>query len=112
MRLRKIKRKKRVRSKVFGTNLRPRLNVFRSNRYLFAQIIDDQKGKTLVSLHQKSLKKQKGKKSEIAFELGENLAKKAKLKKISKVVFDKSSYKYHGRIKAFAKGARKGGLNF
>lgn len=100
-----IQRAKRVRAKVTGTPERPRLSVFRSNRGLFAQIIDDTKGKTLVSI---SAKKADG---EVSL-AGELLAKAALKAKIKKVVFDKSGYRYHGRVKAFADGARKGGLEF
>lgn len=113
-RSRKLKLKKRVRAKVFGTKKRPRLNVFRSNKYIYGQLIDDEKGETLLSLSEVHLKRlpKKMKKNEKAFTLGEELAKKAKSKKISSVVFDRSFYKYHGRVRAFAEGARKGGLKF
>jgi len=92
---------------------RPRLSVFRSNRYIYAQIIDDVKGRTLVSIssRDKSIKDAKFK-LEIAEQVGEKLAVKAKAKKIKRVVFDKSGYKYHGQVKALADGARKGGLEF
>ena len=108
-----IQRAKRVRAKVSGTSARPRLSVFRSNRGIFAQIIDDEKGKTLVSIstRQKALEDTKTK-SEGAERAGELLAKAALKAKIKKVVFDKSGYRYHGRIKALADGARKGGLEF
>lgn len=105
-----LNRKKRVRGKVFGTEERPRLSVFRSNAKITAQIIDDIKGKTLVFADDKDVK---GKtKTEKALLVGEALAKKALVKKIKKVVFDKGGYKYHGRVKALADGARKGGLDF
>lgn len=100
-----IQRAKRVRAKVTGTPERPRLSVFRSNRGLFAQIIDDTKGKTLVSISAKKADR------EVSL-AGELLAKAALKAKIKKVVFDKSGYRYHGRVKAFADGARKGGLEF
>jgi large subunit ribosomal protein L18 len=107
------KRVARTRSKVAGTPDRPRLAVFRSNRYTSAQIIDDTKGKTLVSYSSGSVKVEGGKTAkDIAFTVGEELAKAAKKKKIGKVVFDKRSYKYHGLVKALADGARKGGLEF
>ncbi len=108
-----IQRKKRVRAKVFGLSGRPRLSMYRSNRGIFAQIIDDEKGKTMVSVstNDKGLQKV-GTKTEKASLAGEMLAKLAIKAKIKKVVFDKSGYKYHGRIKAFADGARKGGLEF
>lgn len=90
---------------------RPRLSVFRSNRYVFAQIIDDAKGITLVSAG--DLKsKGKTKKAESAKSVGLELAKAAKLKKIESVAFDRGGYKYQGRIKALAEGAREGGLRF
>jgi large subunit ribosomal protein L18 len=108
--IRALRRKKRVKSKIFGTGLRPRLSVFRSNRSLFAQIIDDQKGETLVSVSEKEIKDEKVTKSEKAKLLGELLAQKAAKKKIERVIFDRSSYKYHGRIKAFAEGAKEKGL--
>jgi large subunit ribosomal protein L18 len=104
-------KRKRIRSKVFGTNDRPRMSVFRSNKSIFCQIIDDAKGKTLVSASFKEIKEGKTKSEKTGF-LGELIAKKALKKNIKKVVFDKSGYKYHGRIKALADGARKGGLVF
>jgi large subunit ribosomal protein L18 len=110
----KIQRKRRVRAKMLKSKNRPRLSVFRSNRYIYAQIIDDVKRKTLVSFSSKDLSKAEGKKDNlsIAKAVGEGLAKKAKVKKIKEVVFDRSGYKYHGRIKALAEGAREGGLKF
>lgn len=90
---------------------RPRLSVFRSNKYIFAQIINDQKGITLVSASQKEIEKKTGN-LVIAQEVGKLLAKRALDKKISEVVFDRGRYKYHGLVKALAEGARKGGLKF
>lgn len=109
-----IKRKKRVRAKLSGSSKRPRLSVFRSNKAIYAQFIDDAKSVTLFSLSDKALKKKaKGKtKTEKAYMVGEEIAKKAKAKGIRSVVFDRSAYKYHGRVKAVAEGARKGGLKF
>ena len=108
-----IKRKLRVRKKVFGTAERPRLAVIRSNRYVTAQIIDDVKGITLVSTGAEVKKAHAKKtKTEAAFDVGKELAKKAIEHKISKVVFDRNGYKYHGRVKSFAEGAREGGLQF
>jgi large subunit ribosomal protein L18 len=108
-----IQRRKRVRSKISGTADRPRLSVFRSNRGIYAQIINDESGKTLVSISTKDDKIQgSGTKTEKASLAGETLGKLAVKAKIEKVVFDKSGYRYHGRIKAFADGARKGGLEF
>jgi len=97
------RRKKSVRSKIVGTTSRPRLSVFRSNKFLYAQVIDDSKGKTLVSV---TGAKSKG------TEIGEKVAKAALAKKIKTVVFDRNGFLYHGRIKALADGARKGGLKF
>ncbi len=104
-----------MRAKVKGTAKRPRLSVFRSNKHIYAQLIDDEKGKTLMSVNDLSLKsagKKSGKKSEIAKIIGQEIAKKAEEKKIKKVVFDRAGYKYHGRIKAVAEGAREAGLEF
>src|SRR3989344_4400004 len=92
-------RHKRVRAKIKGTNDRPRLSVFRSNRHVFAQIIDDIKGATLVSAGDFKLKS-KVKKTESARGVGLKLAKAAKLKKIKSVTFDRGGYKYQGRVKA------------
>lgn len=106
------KRKRRVRGKISGTAEMPRLSVFRSGKYIYAQLIDDTKSKTLVVASSKLVKKGKKTLSELAFVVGENLATQAKKKKISKVAFDKSGYKYHGAVKQLAEGARKGGLKF
>jgi large subunit ribosomal protein L18 len=108
------KRKRRVRSKVVGTKKRPRLSVFRSHKYIYGQIIDDASGKTLISVSQSQVKGKNDKKTktEMAFAVGELLAKKAKTKKIKNVAYDRGAYKYHGRVKALADGARKGGLKF
>lgn len=100
-------RKKRI----FKTKERPRLCVFRSNKHIYAQIIDDEKGITLVSASDLELKSKKNR-IETAFEVGKLIAKKALEKKIEKVVFDRSRYKYHGRVKSLAEGAREGGLKF
>ncbi len=104
----------RVRAKIKGTAKVPRVSVFRSNRHVFAQLIDDGAGKTIVSSIVKSKGKStiKGDKTEIASAVGEMLAKKAKDAGISQAVFDRGGYKYHGRVKALAEGLRKGGLNF
>jgi large subunit ribosomal protein L18 len=105
------RRHARVRAKVSGTATCPRLSVFRSNRGMFLQLVDDEAGKTLASAAVKELK-QPGTKTEASKELGKLIAEKAKSKKIEAVVFDRGSYKYHGRVKAAAEGAREGGLNF
>lgn len=105
------KRKLRVRAKVSGTAERPRLSVFRSNKYITAQLIDDTKGLTLVDTFKESIELHKGKnKVEAAKEVGLLLAKKAKEAKIKKVTFDRNGYQYHGRVKNVADGAREGGL--
>lgn len=106
------RRKLRVRKKVFGTKSSPRLSVFRSNKYCYGQIINDELGQTLVSLSLKDIAKAHKDKSkkDAALEIGEMLANKAKEKKIKNVVFDRSGYRYHGRVKNIAEGARKGGL--
>ena len=134
----RYRRHKRVRAKVFGTAQVPRLCVFRSNKHIYAQLIDDEKGQTIAKACDLELKKSKvvplemGEKSKIksktqkeekdkkmckgkiglAFEVGKLIAKKAMEKKIKKVVFDRGGYKYHGRVKALAEGAREGGLKF
>ena len=138
----KIKREKqyrrhqRVRAKIYGTAFRPRLSVFRSARHIYAQLIDDERGRTLVSTNDLELEPQpklkrktkisgetrrKGrqknakilsKKVGVAYEVGKLIAKKALEKKIEKVVFDRGSYQYHGQVKSLAQGAREGGLKF
>ena len=109
----RLVRHKRVRGKVSGTPERPRLNVFRSNSNIYAQIIDDVNGVTLVSAS--SLEKDfhvDGTKSDAAKQVGVNVAERAKAKGIETVVFDRGGYIYHGRVKALAEGAREGGLQF
>lgn len=105
------RRHAKVRSIISGTIERPRLSVFRSNRGMFIQLVDDLTGKTLASASSLEIKT-KAAKIDLAKELGLLIAKKAKDLKISQVVFDRSSYKYHGRVKALADGAREGGLDF
>jgi len=107
----RIRRKGRVRAKVSGTAVCPRLTVFRSNRGIYAQIINDKIGKTIISVSAKEVKT-KGNKTAISSELGKLIAEKAVAKGISRVVFDRNGYKYHGRVKALAEGARLGGLKF
>lgn len=108
----KIRRLRRVRAKIATNSTIPRLSVFRSNRHIWAQIIDDKHGKTLAAFSTKNLTKISGTKIEQAFEVGENIGKIALEKKISNIRFDRGLYKYHGRVKALAEGARKGGLIF
>lgn len=108
-----LQRKKRVAAKISGTTKRPRLSVFKSNKQIYAQLIDDTKGNTLAAFSSKSIKAAgKKSKSEIAALVGEGIAKEAKVKKIKEIVFDRSGYRYHGRVKDLADGARKGGLKF
>lgn len=112
------RRHRRVRAKIVGTALRPRLSVFRSHKHVWAQLINDQKGVTLAATSDTikegagSRKQEAGKKTERAAEAGKMLAEKAIALGVKVVVFDRGGYKYHGRIKALAEGARAGGLNF
>jgi len=111
------KLKRRIRKKVNGTSERPRLTVYRSLKNIIAQLVDDENNRTLLtvsSLHkdiQESTKKVKGK-VEMSKAVGKKIAEKAQENKIESVVFDRGGYKYHGRIKALAEGAREGGLKF
>lgn len=102
----------RVRKKVKGTAERPRLNVYRSNKAIYCQIIDDTKGHTLVAASSLENADIKGTKMEIAKEIGKIIAEKTKAAGIENVVFDRGGYLYHGRVKALAEGAREGGLQF
>lgn len=127
----RYRRHKRVRAKISGTLKVPRLSIFRSSKHIYAQLIDDEKGRTLASASDQGLKlKMKNKKEKttikkekpdektmsgkvyIAYNVGKMIAQKALAKKITKVVFDRGGYKYHGRVKALADGAREGGLKF
>jgi large subunit ribosomal protein L18 len=110
----RFKRKLRIRSRVEGTPEKPRLSVFRSNKHLYVQLIDDTKGATLVaaSTGEEDLKDKTGATIEGAKSLGNLVAKRALAKNISQIVFDRSGYLYHGRIKALADAAREGGLKF
>ena len=126
----RYRRHKRIRAKIFGTAQRPRLSVFRSAKHIYAQLIDDEKGKTLVAASDLELsrkipsikrriktkvenqRKIKTGKSTAAYEVGKLIAEKALKKKIRKVVFDRGGYKYHGRVKALAEAVREGGLKF
>lgn len=107
----RLHRKRRIEAKIRGTAKRPRLAVFRSLKSLYAQVINDENGKTLISARLGEIKKTK---NDIAGarEIGKLLARKCLEKKISEVVFDRSGYKYHGKVKAVADGAREGGLKF
>jgi len=131
----RVKRHKKVRGKISGTKERPRLCVFRSNKYIYAQLINDKENKILASLNDSKMKIKKVKKSPstdkkdvkdkktkkekilsskilMAFEVGKAIAEKAKELKITSIVFDRGGYKYHGRVKALAEGAREQGLKF
>jgi len=131
----KLKRNKRyrrhvrIRGKISGLENRPRLCVFKSNKHIYAQLINDKKGKTILTAGDLEIKRKKTEKSAaaktkedkgekrtgksvLAFEVGKLIAKKALEKKFDKVVFDRGGYKYHGRVKALAEGAREGGLKF
>lgn len=127
----RYKRHKRIRAKIFGTEKRPRLSVFKSSKHIYAQLINDEKGKTLVAANDLELKsprkvasRPRGRKVkseekeartgkvDVAYKVGRLIAKKALEKKIEKVIFDRGGYQYHGRVKALAEGAREGGLKF
>ena len=118
MALTKSERRNRIRRRIrkvsFGTPERPRLSVFRSNKEIYAQVIDDNKGVTLAaaSSRDKELSKAKGTKMEIATQVGKAIADKAKKAGIETVAFDRGGNLYHGRVKSLAEGAREGGLNF
>ena len=111
---RRLKIKYRVRKKVYGSEEKPRLSVFRSNKQIYAQLINDDKGSTLVaaSSREKVFADKKAPKQDMAKEVGKLLAEKAKEAGIEKVIFDRNGYLYHGRIKSLAEGAREGGLKF
>jgi large subunit ribosomal protein L18 len=109
----RLRRHRRVRRHIQGTAERPRLVVFRSNRGIEAQLVDDLEGKTLASASHNGLPKSfKGSKTEQAAEVGKRLAAAAKKANVETVVFDRGGYLYHGRVKALADGAREGGLKF
>jgi len=129
----KYKRHKRIRAKISGTAKRPRFYVFRTPKHVYVQLIDDEKGKTILSVNDIKFKKSKIKEQKsklqiknkkekeeikrtgkvaVAYEIGKLIAQKALEKKIKEVIFDRGGYKYHGRIKAAAEGAREGGLEF
>ncbi len=113
MKTQKINRQKRVRAKITGNGQKPRLSVFRSNKFIYVQAIDDENQKTIVGVSEKELAKAKGaKKTDRAFDLGKLFAKKVLGKKITEVVFDRGSYRYHGRVQKIAEGLREGGLKF
>lgn len=106
------RRQRRVRARVIGSPARPRLAVFRSVRFISGQVIDDATGRTMVAVHERELTDQSGTKSERAQRVGQLLAERARAARVERVVFDRRHYRYHGRIAAFANGARAGGLLF
>ncbi|MBO5444721.1 MAG: 50S ribosomal protein L18 [Muribaculaceae bacterium] len=107
---RRNKIKTRIRGKISGTAQRPRMSVFRSNKAIYVQVIDDLAGNTIVAASSKGIAE--GTKTEIAAKVGEQIAKKAQEKGISEVVFDRNGYLFHGRVKSLADAARKAGLKF
>lgn len=107
----KTQRQNRVRAKLRHSNGLPRLSVYRSNKHIYAQLIDDSKHTTLFGVSEKLISA-KGTKVEVAAVLGKKIAEMAKEKKIKEIKFDKGSYRYHGRVKALAEAAREGGLIF
>ncbi|MBU0976440.1 MAG: 50S ribosomal protein L18 [Patescibacteria group bacterium] len=107
---RRAKRQKRIRKKIKGTDTKPRMNVFRSNKHIYAQAVDDVSRKTLAS--ESDLKLTKGKKADKAKIVGEKLGEKLNKKGIKELCFDRSGYRYHGRVKALAEGLRKKGVKF
>jgi large subunit ribosomal protein L18 len=108
----RLKRRRRVRAKVTGTAERPRISVFRSNRGVFVQLIDDASGRTLAAVNWTEDELKSLKRMEQAKKAGELLAERAKAAGVETAVFDRGGYQYHGRVKALAEGAREGGLHF
>jgi large subunit ribosomal protein L18 len=108
----RLKRRRRVRAKIHGTAERPRISVFRSNRGIFAQLIDDDSGRTLASVNWTEAELRGLGRMEQAQRAGALLADRAKAAGVDSAVFDRGGYKYHGRVKALADGAREGGLTF
>jgi large subunit ribosomal protein L18 len=115
-RSRKERRKRRrsyIRKRIFGTPEKPRVAVFKSNKYLYAQLIDDLSGETLCGINEKKLKAKKDEKPvDRAFRMGKEFGKLVKDSKTEKIVFDRGGFKYHGRVKSFAEGLRESGINF
>ena len=109
----RMKIKRRIRKNIFGSSIRPRLSVFRSNKEIYAQIINDEDGLTIASASSANNKAAQGKnKADAAAIVGKELAEKAKKAGVEEVVFDRNGYQYHGRVKSLADGAREGGLKF
>ena len=112
-RVRRQKIRWRIRKSIHGTSVRPRLSVFRSNKQIYCQLIDDVDGTTICAASSRDEGiKQSGKASEVAKQVGTALAEKAKKAKVETIIFDRSGYLYHGRVKALAEGAREAGLKF
>jgi large subunit ribosomal protein L18 len=109
---RRLKRRRRVRAKVHGTAERPRISVFRSNRGIFVQLVDDVAGQTLAAVNWTESELRSLKPMDQARRAGELLAERAKAAGVDTAVFDRGGYRYHGRVKALAEGARESGLNF
>lgn len=107
----RLTKKARIRKKVSGSSERPRLCVFRSGKHMYAQVINDMDGKTLVSASSLKLKSE-GSGKEVAVLVGKEIAKQSLIKGIKEVVFDRNGFLYHGKVKSLADGAREGGLNF
>jgi large subunit ribosomal protein L18 len=107
---RRLKRRRRVRAKIIGTAARPRISVFKSNRGISAQLIDDEAGHTLASVQWTEADLRDLKPAEAAGKAGHLLAERAKAAGVERAVFDRGGYQYHGRVKAFAEGVREGGL--
>jgi large subunit ribosomal protein L18 len=108
----RLRRRRRVRARIVGSAERPRLSVYRSNRGIFAQLVDDAAGRTLAAVNWTEPELRKISAAEQAKRAGELLAERAKAAKIETCVFDRGGYKFHGRVKALAEGAREGGLKF
>ena len=108
----RARRKRRIRGRISGTSERPRVSVYRSNKAIYAQLVDDAEARTLAAVRSAEVEGKGLKKAEVAKKVGELLAQRAKDKGIERVVFDRSGYLYHGRVKALAEGAREGGLVF
>jgi large subunit ribosomal protein L18 len=108
----RLRRRRRVRSKISGTAERPRLSVFRSNRGIFAQLVDDRSGKTIAAVNWTEADLRKVDRGEQAAKVGSLLAERAKAAGVTTCVFDRGGYRFHGRVKAQAEGAREGGLEF
>ncbi len=108
----RLKVKRRIRKNIFGTASKPRLSVFRSNKQIYGQIINDEDQKTMISFSSISADENTGTKVEQAYEIGKKLGEQAVSNGIEQVVFDRNGYIYHGRVKSFGDGAREGGLKF